>query len=84
MVSTSTRLRLLSICGIVAGLVHLVAPRRLLVAAQWGYDRVLSVDFRPRETASRRVRLLGLAFIAVSLLVGRVARRRYPDSGDSR
>jgi hypothetical protein len=84
MSATPTRPRLLSICGLVAGLVHLVAPRRLLGAARWGYDRVLSVDFQPRETSPRRVRLLGLAFVGASLLADRVARRRYLDSGDSR
>jgi hypothetical protein len=84
MISTLTRLRLLSIFGVVVGLAHLVVPRRLLATARWGYDRVLSVDFKPRPSAPRRVRLLGLVFTTVSLLVDRVARRRYLDSGDSR
>jgi uncharacterized protein YjeT (DUF2065 family) len=84
MLSTSVRLYAVSLLGIVVGLAHLCAPRRLLATARWGYDRVLAVDFRPRTAAPRRVRLVGLSFVAVSLLVVRVARRRHLDSGDSR
>jgi hypothetical protein len=61
-------LRTLSVLATVAGLVHLLAPRRLLATARWGYDRVLAVDFDPREPAPRRVRLVGLSFVVASIL----------------
>lgn len=51
-----------------AGLVHLVAPGRLLATARWGYDTVLAVEFRPRDPAVRRVRLLGLCFLVAAAL----------------
>ncbi len=57
-----------------AGLVHLVAPGRLLATARWGYDTVLAVEFRPRDPAVRRVRLLGLCFLLVAALSARLRR----------
>ncbi len=54
------------------GLVHLVAPGRLLAIARWGYDTVLAVEFRPRDPAVRRVRLLGLCFLVVAALSARL------------
>jgi hypothetical protein len=50
------------------GLVHLLVPGRLLAIAAWGYDTVLAVDFEPRGNATRRVRAVGLAFVAVAAL----------------
>jgi hypothetical protein len=49
---------------LVSGLIHLIAPRRLLGVAETGYRRVLAVDFDPMPAASRRVRLVGLLFVA--------------------
>lgn len=63
-------LRLVSVLGVASGIVHLLAPDRLLAAAAWGYDRFLAVDFEPRANATRRVRLLGV----LTLLVGLAAR----------
>jgi hypothetical protein len=57
-----------------AGLVHLAAPGRLLATARWGYDTVLAVEFRPRDPAVRRVRLLGLCFLLVAVLSARLRR----------
>jgi len=57
-----------------AGLVHLVAPGRLLATARWGYDTVLAVEFRPRDPAVRRVQLLGLCFLVVAALSARLRK----------
>jgi len=45
---------------LLAGVVHLLAPRRLLRVARVSYDRVLAVEFTPRDGAARRVRLVGV------------------------
>jgi hypothetical protein len=97
MPSFRTLLRALSVLGTLAGVVHLLAPDRLLATATWGYDRVLAVDFRPRRPATRRVRLVGLLFLVASLSLRRMlaASREadrvetatptaHRDSGDSR
>ncbi|WP_049936651.1 hypothetical protein [Haloplanus natans] len=70
-----TRVRWLSLLGVLAGVVHLLVPARLLATARWGYDRVLAVEFVPRPNATRRVRLLGLLMVAGSALVYRIADR---------
>ncbi|MFD1632210.1 hypothetical protein ACOZ4L_10965 [Haloplanus ruber] len=75
MVSLRTRLRLLSILGLLGGIAHLLLADRLLAAAQWGYARVLAVDFEPRPNATRRVRLVGVLFLGGSALVQYLARR---------
>jgi len=64
--------RAIELGAALAGLVHLVAPGRLLAVARWGYDTVLAVEFRPRDPAVRRVRLLGLCFLAVAALSARL------------
>lgn len=58
-----------------AGLLHLLAPRTLLGVAAAAYDRVLAVDFDPRDGAVRRVRLVGLAFLAGAVAIARSGRR---------
>lgn len=63
--------RLLSAAAALAGLVHIVAPRALLGIAAQSYDRVLAVDFEPREDATRRVRAIGLLFLAVGAELAR-------------
>ncbi|MFB6281294.1 MAG: hypothetical protein ABEH40_04690 [Haloferacaceae archaeon] len=50
-----------------AGIVHVVAPDRLLAAARRGY-RLLDVEFRPGPTATARVRLVGAGMLAVAAL----------------
>jgi hypothetical protein len=54
------------------GLVHLLVPDLVLRWAATGYDRVLAVDFEPRTNATRRVRALGLAFLATGGLLWRL------------
>ncbi|WP_435359931.1 hypothetical protein [Haloarchaeobius sp. DFWS5] len=49
------------------GVCHLRKPDRLLSLVGQAYDRVLDVDFEPRDGAKNRVRLLGLAFVAAGL-----------------
>lgn len=74
MVSFRTRVRLLSVAGLLAGIAHVVFAERLLALARWGYDNALAVDFDPRPNAARRVRLVGVLFVAVSALVGYLTR----------
>jgi hypothetical protein len=61
-------LRLAAVGSIAASLAHFLVPGVLLRTAAWGYDRVLAVEFRPREHATRRVRLLGLVFLVAGLV----------------
>jgi len=67
--------RRLSLIGVVAGIVHLLVPNRLLAAAEWGYDRVLAVEFTPRPSATRRVRLIGLLMLVGAALWYRLLGR---------
>ena len=75
MPSSRTILRAVSVLGLLAGAVHILLPDLLLGTARIGYDRVLAVDFEPREAATRRVRLLGVAFLTVGLAAAAVGRR---------
>ncbi|MFB6177533.1 MAG: hypothetical protein ABEI99_10380 [Halobaculum sp.] len=68
-------LRLVSVLGVVSGIVHVVLPDRLLAAASWGYDRLLAVEFDPRANATRRVRLFGILTLLVGLAARSVRRR---------
>ena len=56
-----------------SGLTHLLVPDLLLRNASRGYDRVLAVDFEPREASTRRVRLLGVLSLAAAAVCYRVA-----------
>ncbi|MEF8782372.1 MAG: hypothetical protein V5A39_09750 [Haloarculaceae archaeon] len=76
MPSVRTLLRAISVLGLLAGVVHLLLPKQLLSTARMAYDRVLAVDFEPRTNATRRVRLVGLLFLIVSLLVAAFQCRR--------
>lgn len=60
MPTARTLLSLASLSSAVVGLAHLLAPGLLVRAAQWGYDTVLDVEFRPGERTRTRVRLLGV------------------------
>lgn len=59
----------------VAGIAHLIAPKRLLGTASVLYDRILAVDFSPRADAGRRVRFVGVAMMAAGVLAWRLDRR---------
>lgn len=52
---------------VLAGLVHVLAPGVLLQAARLGYEQILDVRFRPRDTATGRVRAIGLGMLAAGL-----------------
>jgi len=60
------------------GIVHLLVPGFLLDTAGRAYVRMLAVDFDPRDGATRRVRLVGLAFVRVAVLVPGRDRVRTP------
>jgi len=75
MPSLSTLLRLSAVVSAFAGLAHLTVPDRLLALASWSYDRVLAVRFQPRENATRRVRLVGVAMIVGAPVLARLAER---------
>jgi hypothetical protein len=66
--------RLLSLGTALAGLVHLLVPGLLLRTARCGYRWVLAVEFRPRDGARRRVRVVGMALLAVSAVLRRLHR----------
>lgn len=63
-----------SVLCLAAGVVHLLVPGRLLATAAWAYDRLLAVDFEPRPAARTRVRLVGVAALAVAVLADRARR----------
>jgi hypothetical protein len=75
MLSYRTLARWLSLLGVFAGVAHLLVPDHLLAAADWGYDRLLAVEFSPRSDATRRVRLIGLLMIVAGALGRRATRR---------
>lgn len=72
MLSERTLVRTVPVLGSVAGAVHLLVPGKLLATAEWGYDRVLAVDFDPRDGATRRARMVVLLFLLGSVLFARV------------
>jgi hypothetical protein len=73
MPSLPTLLRVSAAVSALAGLVHLAVPDRLLKLASWSYDRVLAVRFQPRERATRRVRLVGVAMVLSAAVLTRLA-----------
>jgi hypothetical protein len=64
---SETDRRLAILATALLGIVHLLVPGVLLRSARYGYDRVLDVEFRPRDGATRRVRLLGVLLVGVAL-----------------
>ncbi|WP_262179310.1 hypothetical protein [Haloarcula laminariae] len=58
-----------------AGVVHLLAPGVLLRLASRAYRLVLAVEFDPKPGAKRRVRLVGVAFLAVAVALRRLLER---------
>lgn len=63
--------RVLSVLATAGGLFHLLAPRWLLAVAARSYDRLLGVDFEPRESAPWRVRAIGALLLAVGVALWR-------------
>jgi uncharacterized protein YjeT (DUF2065 family) len=49
---------------VLAGVVHLLAPRIATRTVATGYDLVLDVDFEVSERTPRRVRAIGLGMVA--------------------
>jgi hypothetical protein len=75
MPSLPTLLRASAVVSAFAGLVHFVAPGRLLELAGRSYDRVLAVRFQPRANATLRVRLVGVVMVVSAPLLARLAAR---------
>ncbi len=69
----TTLLRIGTLGAMLVGVVHLLVPDRLLAIAGWGYDRLLAVDFDPRDDATTRVRLVGVLFLLAGAVLARVA-----------
>jgi hypothetical protein len=69
---TATERRLLWTGMAIAGVLHLLVPGVLLSLAKVGYRRVLAVEFTPQDGARRRVRLLGVAFLAIAVVLKRI------------
>jgi hypothetical protein len=61
--------RLLWLGAVLAGMVHLLVPGRLLETAAWAYRRFLAVEFDPNPEATRRVRLVGVGLLAVAAVL---------------
>jgi len=72
---SSTERSLLWLGTAFAGVVHLAVPGVLLGTARWGYRRVLAVEFDPKQGANRRVRLVGLGFLALAGVLRRLLHR---------
>jgi len=69
---TGTQRRLLWTGATLAGVLHLLVPGLLLSLARLGYRWVLAVEFTPTAESRRRVRLLGVAFLAVAAVLERI------------
>ncbi|MFB6224560.1 MAG: hypothetical protein ABEH86_12930 [Haloarcula sp.] len=54
-----------------AGVLHLLVPGLLLSMARLGYRWVLAVEFIPQDRSRHRVRLLGVAFLVLTAMLGR-------------
>ncbi len=67
--------RLLWGASALAGLAHLLVPGLLLRLAGYAYSRALRVEFEPQPGAKRRVRLVGLGFLAVAAIARRLRDR---------
>jgi hypothetical protein len=68
MPNISRLLRATAAIHLLSGIAHLVAPDTLTSIVQVVYERTLAVDFQPTERTTGRVRLLGLASVAVAAL----------------
>lgn len=52
---------------VIAGIVHILAPRLLLKMAEKGYKMALAVDFTPNSRSTRRVRAVGIGMVLAGL-----------------
>lgn len=75
MVRVDVPSRLLWAGAAFAGLLHLVVPGLLLRSGEFAYRLFLRVEFDPRPGAKRRVRLVGLGFLAVAVVLRRLLGR---------
>lgn len=64
--------KLLWVGTALAGVVHLLVPGLLLRSGELAYRLVLRVEFDPKPGAKRRVRLVGLGFLAVAAALRRL------------
>ena len=64
--------RLLWVGAALAGVVHLLVPGVLLWTGRVAYKWVLSVEFEPKLGAKRRVRLVGVGFLAAAAALRRL------------
>jgi hypothetical protein len=69
---TGTQRRLLWAGTALAGVLHLLVPGLLLSLARLGYRWVLAVEFTPTAESRHRVRLLGVAFLAIAAVLKRI------------
>ena len=63
---------LLWVGAALAGVVHLLIPGILLRSGEIAYRWFLDVEFDPKSRAKRRVRLVGLGFLAVAAVLRRL------------
>jgi hypothetical protein len=66
---TSAERRLAGRGTLAVGLLHVLLPELLVDVVRFCYDVALDVSFVPRDRTARRVRLLGLAFLALGLVL---------------
>jgi len=67
--------RLLWVASALAGVVHLAIPGLLLRSGEYAYRWVLAVEFDPKPGAKRRVRLVGIGFLAIGAVLRRLLDR---------
>ena len=72
---SDTERTLLWAASALAGLVHLAVPGYLLRSGELAYRWFLRVEFDPKPGAKRRVRLVGLGFLAVAAVLRRLVDR---------
>ncbi|MFC6756799.1 MULTISPECIES: hypothetical protein [Haloarcula] len=72
---SDTERTVLWVASAFAGLVHLALPGLLLWLGGLAYRWVLRVEFDPKPGAKRRVRLVGLGFLAVAVVLRRLLDR---------
>jgi len=64
--------KLLWVGAALAGAIHLLLPGLLLWTGRVAYKWFLAVEFDPKPGAKRRVRLVGLGFLAVAAAIRRL------------
>jgi hypothetical protein len=66
---TSAERRLAARGALAAGLLHVLLPELLVDVVRFCYDVALDVSFVPRDRTARRVRFLGVALLALGLVL---------------